>query len=165
MLLQRRQSVYSIFLNLEKGAFAVDDIVSFWLLGVRLWHQFTCRLSYGHTRLSVTENRAIVPPFLRRNQLLSSFHSISRTRPRPSYSAKLTVPKLPVSRPVKWTTEAPQALSYCKKAFPNCALLAHPNDETPIAIVEVASDFAMGAALPKLMKNNVQPSRFLSQKL
>jgi hypothetical protein len=126
-------------------------------------HQSTYRSSLCYSELSTATTRASTPPFSGYDQLLSSILTISRSRSSSS-QCNARRPNVPGSRPVKWTTEATQAFSYCKETLSNCALLAHPLAEAPLAIVTDASDFAMEAALQQLVDNAWQPLGFISRK-
>lgn len=67
--------------------------------------------------------------------------------------------------PVKWNSIAEEAFKKSKCSLAQAALLAHPQDDAPLAIFCDASDFAVGAALQQRIGNDWIPLAFFSKKL
>lgn len=69
------------------------------------------------------------------------------------------------SHPVSFTAEEHEAFSACKEGLCKATLLAHPNNDSKLAIVTDASDTAMGAALQQRGDDGAwQPLAFFSRK-
>lgn len=69
------------------------------------------------------------------------------------------------NKPIPWTTEADSAFYKCKEALSDAALLAHPRENSPLAITSDASDTHVGAVLQQLVDGNWEPLGFFSKKL
>lgn len=76
----------------------------------------------------------------------------------------LSGPKLKGSHPLTWTPELLQVFYKCKTSLARSTLLAHPEENAPLALVTDASNSALGAVLQQLVHNNWQPLAFFSKK-
>ena len=67
-------------------------------------------------------------------------------------------------RPITWTEEAEKAFKTCKDSVANAALLAHPENNSPLILTTDASDLACGAALQQQVNGTWEPIAFFSKK-
>lgn len=66
---------------------------------------------------------------------------------------------------IDWTIERQKAFEHCKSQLRNAALLAHPTQNDPLALVTDASDLAIGATLQQKIQGYWKPLAFFSRKL
>lgn len=68
--------------------------------------------------------------------------------------------------PVDWTEKSLGAFELCKHKLANAAILAHPDETLDITLATDASDFAIGATLYQIRKDNIrEPLAFFSRRL
>lgn len=65
---------------------------------------------------------------------------------------------------IQWTAEAIEAFENCKKCLQNAALLAHPLNSVPLALMCDASNTCAGAVLQQQVNNAWQPLGYYSKK-
>lgn len=77
----------------------------------------------------------------------------------------LSGPKVKGSQPLTWSPELLKSFDTCKNALVQSTLLAHPNMDSPLALVTDASNSALGSVLQQNVEGEWQPLAFYSKKL